>query len=206
MTMSLCPACGAPLPESAVCPQCEPRAEPVPDTEPEPALVAAPPPAPPAAWRSGALLILGADAPLPDACFKCGAVAPGSRFRRRLSWHHPSLYLLLIHPLIYLIVAIATRKRKDVALPLCDLHRRRRRLGLTLAWVLVPLGLIAAITGLVVDLLAVALLGLYAFLIGTILAVSARVGRVEHIDREHIRLRGADLALLDQLPDWSTYR
>jgi hypothetical protein len=61
---------------------------------------------------------------LPEVCAKCGepsVTAPAKKF----SWH-PSwvLVLILVHLLIYVIVALVLTKRMTVHLPFCERHRR----------------------------------------------------------------------------------
>jgi hypothetical protein len=147
------------------------------------------------------------DALLPDVCLRCGHAALGYRLRRRLRWHSPLLYVLAIQPVIYLLVALATRKQARVGLPLCRRHRRLRRLGLGTAWTLIPAGVVACAWGLSVDSTLLGTLGLYVTLAaGVVAAMTARLASVVCIDEHFVRLRGADLALLDQLPNWDAFQ
>jgi hypothetical protein len=64
-------------------------------------------------WREGSTLVMSKDALLPDRCVKCNAFTTG-RLKRKLSWHPPAYYLLLIVAwLVYLIVSmiIASERR-----------------------------------------------------------------------------------------------
>jgi hypothetical protein len=60
---------------------------------------------------------------------------------KNFAWHHPGLYVLLISPLIYVIVALVVQKRMKVRVPLCAQHAQRRSLLVTLAWVLPSIGI-----------------------------------------------------------------
>ena len=87
-------------------------------------------------WRDGANLVLLPGSAFPDRCIKCNdSAAPPAR-RYKLYWHSAWLYLLvLVNILIYLIVALAVRKRTEVEVGLCERHQRqgadraRHRLG-----------------------------------------------------------------------------
>lgn len=79
---------------------------------------------------------------LPPRCVRCNQPA-SKRLLRRLYWHHPALYLLLLVGLcFYLIPALIVRKKAVVEIGLCDRHHKRRRLGILLGW----LGSLASLT------------------------------------------------------------
>jgi hypothetical protein len=138
---------------------------------------------------------------------RCGQAASGYRLSRRLGWHEPLLYLLALQPLIYLVVALAVRKQAHVSLPLCGRHRRLRRLGLTVSWALIPAGIVGCIWGLIIDSMLLGTLGLYVTLAASVIGpLAARLVTIVRIDDHFVRLRGADLALLDQLADWDAFR
>lgn len=101
------------------------------------AAASAAPPAPSAAYRLGNKLVVPKGAPLPPYCVKCGQPVTGEPFKKTFFWHNPWLWLLvLVNVLVYAIVAMIVRKRADLALPLCDEHRQRRRNLLAATWVL----------------------------------------------------------------------
>ena len=78
---------------------------------------------------------------LPRLCVRCGAAANGRPVERMFYWHHPGLYVLLISPVIYVIVALIVRKQMKLRVPLCAQHAQRRNLFVTLAWVLPLIGI-----------------------------------------------------------------
>lgn len=158
-------------------------------------------------WRSGRLLVMEKTAPLPDACVTCNAPAGGFTLRRRLAWHSPWLYLLLLgNLLIYIIVAMIVQRRADIRIGLCTEHRGRRRTWIVVAWslaavaialpivlaVLTPDTAIIGIAALPLLLLVAALVGLYG----------GRVVSAKRIDDHHVWIGGVSPALLATLPEW----
>jgi hypothetical protein len=88
-----------------------------------------------AIWRSGKFLVMRKEASLPDRCVKCDGAASGEKLTRKLFWHHPALYLLIIPGLlIYAIIATIVGKRAKIQIGLCHPHRQRRKRSLLIAW------------------------------------------------------------------------
>jgi len=98
------------------------------------------PAAPAAAYRQGTKLVVPKGAPLPPYCVKCGEPVTGELYKKTYYWHTPWLWLLAALGFLGLIalaiVSMAIRKRADLAIPLCDEHRQRRKNLLAAAWVL----------------------------------------------------------------------
>ena len=95
--------------------------------------------------RRGRKLIFPAPMPgqpvvLPPVCVRCGGAGSAKPVEKTYYWHHPALYVLLISPLIYVIVALIVRKSMKVRFSLCVHHAQRRSIGVTLAWVLPVIG------------------------------------------------------------------
>ncbi|HET6898502.1 MAG TPA: hypothetical protein VFK70_09150 [Vicinamibacteria bacterium] len=153
-------------------------------------------------WRSGGMLIFWKAAELPRSCVRCNAPTENT-VRRRVSWHHPGLYLLLVNVVIYIVAALAARKTADLLVPVCDRHQRRRRWALIVGWLVGLSGLVACFVGLGLDSVPVALLGLYAFCGAAVHAVvGSRLFTVVHVDEHLVRLRGVDPAWLRDVPPW----
>jgi len=55
-----------------------------------------PPPSMAGVWRDNKTLVMTKDALLPDQCVKCNAPAHGFKLKRKLTWHHPALYLIIL--------------------------------------------------------------------------------------------------------------
>ena len=163
-----------------------------------------PPPAVGGVWCDKSALVMTKDASLPDRCVKCNAPANGLQLKRRLSWHHPMLYLLIfVALLIYLILAVVLRKRATVYLGLCAEHFQRRRKLLAVGWILLAIGLISPVVAFANDYPALGLLGLLVLIISIIWQISvARVVTVKKIDDRLVWLGGINRNYLAQLPPW----
>jgi len=163
-----------------------------------------PPPSIGGAWREQSTLVMTKDATLPDYCVKCGAPANGFRLRRRFSWHHPALYLLLFLVgawLIYLIIAMVLRKKATVYLGLCPQHNQRRRSLLFIGWALFVLTFITMFMGLARDFPVMGLLSLLGILVSIVwLILAARVVTVKKIDDRFVWLTGLNENYLARFP------
>lgn len=162
------------------------------------------PPAVGGVWCDKATLVMTKDASLPDRCVKCNASANGVRLKRKLSWHHPVLYLLIFFALlIYIILAAALSKRATVYLGLCAEHFHRRRKQIVVGWLLLVTGIIGIIAAIAYDYPWLGLLGTVMFLGAVVwLIVVARVVTVKKIDDRLVWLRGINSDYLAQLPLW----
>ena len=156
-------------------------------------------------WREGKLLVMEKRAELPPRCVKCNAPATGKPLKRKLYWHAPGWYaLVLLNLLFYAVVALLVRKTATIHVGLCDRHRGRRRMWIGIAWsmviaaiampfALIPVGedaVIAAVAATVILLLAAALTGLYG----------ARVVHATKIDDIRAWVAGVCPAYLAELP------
>jgi hypothetical protein len=85
--------------------------------------------------KDGQLVVHKIGGRLPDRCVVCNAPAHGYKLRKTFAWHPPEYYITIIAGLlIYVIVAMVSRKTALVELGLCEQHRARRRNGLIIAW------------------------------------------------------------------------
>jgi hypothetical protein len=85
-------------------------------------------------WAEGDLLVMHKLAPLPEICVKSNLPAT-RRLKRSLSWHHPGYYLfVLLHFLIYIVVALMVRKSATIYIPLTEEWIARRRRRMLIAW------------------------------------------------------------------------
>ncbi len=164
-----------------------------------------PPPASPfkGVWRDRSKLVMSRDADLPPRCVKCN-VPTHLRLKRRLTWHHPLLYILLfVALLIYLIVALIVRKAATVEIGLCDEHLAKRRRDRWIAIALLVIGVIGfalAINFSDTTYLLIGCLAVIASLIYAIVAV--RVVAPAKIDDQFVWLTGVNKQYLNELPSW----
>lgn len=101
-------------------------------------------------WRQDNKLVIWKDAVLPDLCIRCNAPANGRRLIRKLYWHEPVVYLLLllmfgcglIGAIVYAVVAFAVRKKAVVAIGICDRHYTWRVYSIA-AWWLITVACVA---------------------------------------------------------------
>ena len=159
-----------------------------------------------AIWRDGDVLIALIGAEMPRRCVKCNGPADQPTKVRKVYWHHPGLYLLLLfNVIIYAVVAAVVRKKATVNAGLCIEHKKRRRLALTFGWAGALGGIVLLFSGVgsspgVWESLAGVLLILGSSMAGRIFA---RIVYARKIDKTHIYLKGCGTAFLDSLPPFS---
>ncbi len=163
-----------------------------------------PPPPSGGVWRDKSTLVMTKEATLPDRCVKCNAPASGLRLKKKFSWHHPILYLLVFGAaLLYVIIAAVLSKRATVYLGLCAKHFQSRRKQLVAGWLLLLLGLIIPIAAIAYDYVILGLLGVVILIAAVVwLIVASRVVSVKKIDDRLVWLNGFSRDYLSQLPAW----
>jgi hypothetical protein len=165
----------------------------------------APVSAAPAACCDGDKLIVPQGGVLPvNICIKCGAPANGKPLKKRLGWHTPWLYILILSPIIYVIVALIVRKQMLLAIPLCDEHAARRKRMILLGWGLAVAGIASVIilANVSSDAAGIGVLLLFVLLFAGLIVgvIGAKVITPTHIDASYGSFSGACRAFLDQLP------
>jgi hypothetical protein len=151
-----CPACGIvfakyekaaaqpaalrPAPQALLNPYAAPQSDNLPPPLPVPQEAAAAVPS--GVWRHAGLLVIQAGAELPGRCVVCNR-STVHRWPKTFYWMPPGLRLLIVMgPLIYIIVALAVRKKADLAVPLCEEHEGKRRDQVRNSWLLAIAGVI----------------------------------------------------------------
>jgi len=155
-------------------------------------------------WRDEAKLVMDKNAVLPDRCVKCNEPAFGGRLKRKLSWHHPAIYLLLLVAfLIYLIVAMVLRKTANVEVGVCERHKKARRRSILITWASIVFSFILFYLAAVRDDGGVALFGI-VLLIGAVIfgIITIRLVAPTKIDDRFVWLRGVNKEYLNELPAW----
>jgi hypothetical protein len=154
-------------------------------------------------WRNNSTLVMTKEALLPNRCIKCNAPAD-ERLQRKLTWHHPALYLLiLVSVLVYAIVAMVVRKTATIKVALCEDHVSSRRRNMLITWAL-AFGCVASFVGAgVLEDTTLAMLGaglLFACAIYGV--VTLRLVAPSKIDNYFVWLKGVDTNYLQQFPEW----
>jgi hypothetical protein len=152
-------------------------------------------------WRDGKTLIMLKSARLPDYCIKCGFAADGSHLTRKLSWHHPALYLLIFAGLlIYAIVALIVRKSVKIDISMCQDHIRKHRTVVGVGWLVFVAGVAFIAFAIARESGGSALFGIALVFASAIYSTFVKVVRVKKIDDYYVWLLGIDESVLTMLP------
>lgn len=154
-------------------------------------------------WRDNSVLVMTKEALLPNRCIKCNAPA-GEQLKRKLTWHHPALYLLiLVSVLIYAVVALVVRKTAIVTVGLCEEHSSARRQNIWITCLLVFLSVASFALAMLMEegLLAA---GGSAFLLAAAIygGVTLRIVAPTKIDNYFVWMKGVNQNYLQQFPEW----
>lgn len=154
-------------------------------------------------WRNNSVLVMTKEAALPDRCIKCNAPA-GEQIKRKLTWHHPALYLLiLVSILVYAIVAMVVRKTAIVTLGLCEQHSSARRQNIWITCLLVFLSVVSFVLAGVLEEGLLAFGGAVFLLVGAVYGgVTLRIVAPTKIDNYFVWLKGVNRNYLQQFPEW----
>jgi hypothetical protein len=160
-------------------------------------------------WRDGSLLVMVQNTSLPDRCLKCNLPAGGWTLRRKLWWHPRALYfLILLHILIYIIVALLVRKSAVVYAPLCERHRKLRRRAIIVGWTLSILAIgivVAAASAASGDTAALWILAGAILFLGAIIygVAGSQVAVPKKIDDRFVWIKNVSPEFLAELPGWA---
>ncbi|HEV2883237.1 MAG TPA: hypothetical protein VGW36_00170 [Pyrinomonadaceae bacterium] len=193
-TDTVCKRCKAPLGNYDVTPQ---------GIVLEDGYVLPPPPVVPGSgvWRDKGGLVMSRDAQLPFKCVKCNAPTK-LRLKRKLSWHHPAIYILIfVALLIYLIIALILRKSAVVELGVCEEHLAKRKRNILITWALALLGILSFVGAASFDDMNFVFLA-FGLLIAAIIfgLVAVRLVTPSKIDDRYVWLRGVNKEYLAELP------
>ncbi len=155
-------------------------------------------------WRSGRDVVFVHGAALPPRCIHCNQAAQ-TWLDQRLVWHRNALYLLLcIGLVLYFVVAVVTRRRARVRVPLCAHHAKRRTRGLIAAW---ACGAASIVVPIVANGVNAKTIGIIPILSGALLVAAIAIGmattrllRATLIDADRVHVRGPCDAWMQELP------
>ena len=154
-------------------------------------------------WRNNSLLVMTKEALLPNRCIKCNAPAD-EQLKRKLTWHHPALYLLaLASLLIYIVVALVVRKSATVNVGLCEHHSSARRRNVLITCALAFACVVSFVAASLLEDGTFVALGVLLLLATAIYGiVTLRVVVPTKIDNYFVWLKGIDANYLQQFPEW----
>ncbi len=157
-------------------------------------------------WRSGNLLVMHRNEILPDRCVKTNDPAFGKRLKADLIWHHPALYFLIfLNIFIYLICAIAVRKRAKIEIGVSYKVIAQRKRAIAITWIMELAGIGLFILSLFNNVVWMAVLGLLLIIGGMIWGtVKIPVVAAQRIETDYVWIRGVCQEYLASLPEWET--
>ena len=151
--------------------------------------------------RDGKFVVVPVGNDLPARCIVCNEPASQPVKPRKVYWHNPWIYLLiLVNLVVYLIVGVIARKKFEVSPGLCEAHESSRK-GRT--WALVGGGFGAMVLSVVAGAhdqsgMALLLIALALVLFVVAALVSRRV-YAKKITKEYARLGGCKEPFLASL-------
>jgi hypothetical protein len=157
-------------------------------------------------WRRGNEVVIHKHAAFPAKCVKCGQDFSysnnGAFAAQKFRWHNPLVYIALISPLIYVILAACLSERFSYDIPYCQTHLQERE---TTKNYLIG-GTFAAVG--LIFLLGMFGAGGWAFLVGLVsifaIPIAYEYGykpfRVKSVDGQYVYLQGATQEYLNTLP------
>jgi hypothetical protein len=156
-----------------------------------------------ACWRVGKVIVVRIGRELPHRCVSCNEPAREPVPTRSMSWHHPAWFILFFISIpIYIITALIVRKRAKLGVPLCEKHRHRRVVFLSVAWIGSLVGLLTMLVTAVNEMSGVlTAAGLVLLLVAVGFGVAARSVYPARITKEEVHLKGCGAAFLDSIPE-----
>lgn len=155
-------------------------------------------------WRENKVVVVARDHDLPERCVKCNEPADEPTKARKVYWHHPGYYvLLLINVILYVIVAVIARKTAEVNPGLCARHKQKRTTGMWIGWGGFLASLVAMWAAFGNNSPGIGLL-LFFVMFGLIITgmVMSRIVYAKRIDDRYVLLKGAGREFLDSLPQF----
>jgi hypothetical protein len=154
-------------------------------------------------WRDKTTLVMTKEAPLPNRCVKCNEPT-AERLKRKLTWHHPALYLtILISVLVYAVIAMVVRKTATVHVGLCDEHLNTRRRNLAITWIMGIVGVLCLPLAGVMEEVMLVFVGLLLIIATAIYgSITLRVVVPTKIDNDFVWLKGVNSDFLQEFPQW----
>lgn len=155
----------------------------------------------PEVYADGDEVVLRAGSDLPERCVVCDTRDRVRMSRKRVVWHHPAWYLLiLLNLILYVIVALVIRRSARIQVGICEEHRKRRLSRILAGCGVVVLGVLTSMSQFDQGGLMLGLAIGFTLLAAIVTLFLGRTVFATRIDREWVRLKGAGGAFLDGLP------
>lgn len=153
-------------------------------------------------WQNGQELIMDKYTELPDRCIKCNKHAQGYKLKRKLRWHNPLFYLLILaSPLIYIIVAHVVSQKATINIGLCDEHQKGHNIKRFVAWGSFAAGILSFIGGVSGNSGSMILFSLLLFLFSIIMGIIIQnIVRPSEITEQYVKIKGVCAEYLSQFP------
>lgn len=154
-------------------------------------------------WRDRSILVMTKQALLPNRCIKCNEPT-GERLKRKLTWHHPAIYLtILASILVYAVIAMVLRKTATINVGFCEEHLAKRHRHLMITWALGIAGVLSFPFGgaledvntIVIGILLLGAAAIYGI-------VTLRVVVPTKIDDHFVWIKGINSEYLQEFPQW----
>lgn len=157
----------------------------------------------------GSHFVIPAGVALPNHCVKCGNAPVEPWLELTFSWHDPALYLVLFLGILpYVIVSAFVAKKVTLSVPLCVVHKEKRRKRLWTGWLLlvgcIPLSVGMSFVGNEAASSLAIWLGIGLFAAGIIFLRSAAPLKARHIGRSSAEFSGACNAFLISIEQSTT--
>lgn len=157
-------------------------------------------------YRHGKEVVVHKNAMMPERCVKCNdqiiGYDGGGFTRQKYRWHNPLVYIALISPLIYLILAAVLSQSATVDVPLCHQHMEEknntgRNLLITGAGTAFAVFFFGAM-----GYVGFAFLLCFAAVIGLPLAYNyfCKPLQISKIENDYVYLKGANEEYISQFP------
>jgi hypothetical protein len=159
------------------------------------------------AWQSGDSVVALHGGTLPARCVRCNGPVTGKPIERKFYWHSEWVYILLFIPLIYLVVYPIVAKSARLSVPICEECRRSRQMCIRVSWLLVAMGIGAAVAGYAIDSEALGILSMVLWIAAILLGLSkGTLFSTKKADAQYVWVRGFCKAYRASLPEFPSLR
>lgn len=152
-------------------------------------------------WREKNQLVVRKGAIPPRRCIKCNEEPAEPPYHKKVSWHRPFWFILVVLSLwLYILVYFFVRYKGEIEVSLCEKHKSKRRFWMAFSWILGIASLVSVIGGFSQNLPVLGLVGLVGILVAIVTAiVQTRLLIPTKMDESTMWFKGACPEYLDSL-------